>query len=90
MILIAESPSRRTEYRRYLGNAGEYIARTALTRIINQDVLWPHFGNTAALEKFWALLPDERRKTWGDPIDPMVPVANFDPKNLHDGRLGKT
>ena len=45
----------------------EYIARTALTRIINQDVLWPHFGNTAALEKFWALLPDERRKTWGDP-----------------------
>ena len=24
MILIAESPSRRTEYRRYLGNAGLY------------------------------------------------------------------
>ena len=68
----------------------EYIVRTALTRIINQDVLWPHFGNTAALEKFWELLPDERRKTWGDPIDPMVPVADFDPKYLHDGRLGKT
>ena len=68
----------------------EYIARAALRRIINLDVLWPHFGNTAALEKFWALLPDERRKTWGDPIDPMVPVADFDPKYLHDGRLGKT
>ena len=25
MILIAESPSRRTEYRRYLGNAGYYV-----------------------------------------------------------------
>ena len=46
--------------------------------------------NTAALEAFWALSPDERRKIWGDPIDPMVPLADFDPKYLHDGRLGKT
>ena len=29
MILIAESPSRRTEYRRYLGNAGLCIYRLA-------------------------------------------------------------
>ena len=43
----------------------EYIARMALARIISQDALWPHFGNTAALEKFWALSPDERRKNWG-------------------------
>ena len=68
----------------------EYIARTALARIISQDALLPHFGNTAALEAFWALSPDERRKIWGDPIDPMVPLADFDPKYLHDGRLGKT
>ena len=68
----------------------EYIARTALARIISQDALWPHFGNTAALEQFWALSPDERRKNWGDPIDPMVSVADFDPKYLHDGHLGKT
>ena len=68
----------------------EYIARTALVRIISQDALWPHFGSTAALETFWALSPDQRRKIWGNPIDPMVPLANFDPKYLHDGRLGKT
>ena len=68
----------------------EYIARTALARIIRQDALWAHFGNTAALETFWALSSDERRKICGGPIDPIVPLADFDPKNLHDGRLGKT
>ena len=68
----------------------EYIARTVLVRIISQDSLWPHFGNTAALERFWALSLDERRKHWGDPIDPMVSVADYDPKYLHDGHLGKT
>ncbi len=67
----------------------EYIARTALARIVGQDALWPHFGNTAALEKFWALSPDERRRVWGNPIDPMTPLADFDPKYLHDGHLGK-
>ena len=68
----------------------EHIARTVLVRIISQDALWPHFGNTAALEKFWTLSPYARREIWGDPIDPMVPVADFDPNYLHDGRLGKT
>ena len=68
----------------------EYIVRTALARIISEEALWPHFGNTAALERFWALSPDKRRRKWGDPIDPMVPVAEFDSKYLHDGRLGKT
>lgn len=67
----------------------EHIARAALARVVNQDALWPHFGNTAALEKFWALTPDERRKIWGDPIDPMASIADFDPKYLHDGHLGK-
>jgi len=68
----------------------EYIVRTALARIVSHDALWPHFGNTEALEKFWALSADERRKIWGDPVDPMVSVADFDPKYLHDGHLGKT
>ena len=68
----------------------EYIARRALARIISNDALWAHFGNTAALEAFWSLSPDERSKVWGDPIDPLEPLANFDPKYLHDGRLGKT
>jgi len=68
----------------------EHIVRTALARIVNHDALWRHFGNTQALEKFWALSADERRKIWGDPIDPMVSLADFDPKYLHDGQLGKT
>lgn len=68
----------------------EYIVRMALARIVGQDTLWPLFGNTAALSKFWALSADERRTIWGGPIDPMVSVADFDPKYLHDGHLGKT
>ena len=68
----------------------EYIVHTALARIISRDALWPHFGNTAALERFWALAPHERWKIWGDPIDPMVSVKGFDPEHLHDGHLGKT
>ncbi len=67
----------------------EYIARSTLARIINQEVLWLHFGNTVALKKFWALSSDERRRIWGDPIDPMDPVEDFDPQYLHDGHLGK-
>ena len=68
----------------------EYIARTALVRIISNEALWPHFVNTAALKAFWALSRDERREHWGDPIDPMVSIAEFDPDHLHDGHLGKT
>lgn len=68
----------------------EYIARMALARIVGQDALWPHFGNTSALKKFWALSADERRTIWGDPIDPMVSIADFDPRYLHDEHLGKT
>jgi hypothetical protein len=67
----------------------EYVARTTLARIVVQDALWAHFGNTAALEKFWALTPDERRKLWGDPIDPLTTLADFDARHLHNGHLGK-
>ena len=68
----------------------EYIARTALARITSHDALWRHFGNTAALEEFWAFSPNERRKIWGDPIDAGAPIVDFDPKYLHDGHLGKS
>ena len=67
----------------------EYIARAALVRIISQDTLLMHFGNSVALENFWALSPDERQKNWGDPINPMLSVADFDPKYLRDADLGK-
>jgi hypothetical protein len=66
----------------------EYIARTALARVIGDAALWPHFGNTPALEKFWALTPAERKKVWGDPIDPLTAIADFDPQYIHDGLLG--
>ena len=66
----------------------EYIARTALARISSQNGLWRHFGNTAALGKFWALSSGARREIWGDPIDPMVPLRDFDPDDLSDEMLG--
>jgi hypothetical protein len=48
----------------------EFIARTALVRIVLKPKLWPHFANTTALQKFWALEEPQRRALWGDPIDP--------------------
>ena len=68
----------------------ECIVRSALARIVCNDALWPHFGSTTALNVFWSLSPDEQRNIWGDPIDPLEALAEFDPKYLHDGRLGKT
>jgi hypothetical protein len=66
----------------------EYIARAALARVIGNDTLWSDFGNTPALEKFWGLTPAERANIWGDPIDPLAAVADFDPQYIHDGLLG--
>ena len=68
----------------------EFVVRSALARIIGNDALCANFGNTAALEAFWSLSPDERSDVWGDPIDPLEPLEDFDPRYLHDGRLGKT
>lgn len=66
----------------------EYIARSALVRIIGSGSLWPHFGNTPALERFWALTPAERTKIWGDSFDPIAAVADFDPRYINDAMLG--
>ena len=68
----------------------EYIARSALARIICNEALWPHFGNTAALDEFWSLSLDKQRSVWGDPIDPLEALAEFNPEYLHDGHLGMT
>jgi hypothetical protein len=67
----------------------EHIARTAVARAIGDDARWPHFGNTPALEKFWALTPAERKKIWGDAINPLAAIADFDPQYIHDGLLGR-
>ena len=67
----------------------EHVARTALARVIGDQTLWPHFANTAALERFWSLTPSERKTIWGSPIDPYVAIADFDPQYIHDGLLGR-
>jgi hypothetical protein len=66
----------------------EYIARTAIGRIIGDNSLWPHFSNTAALDRFWALPAAERTKIWGAPTDPLAAIADFDPQFIDDGMLG--
>lgn len=67
----------------------EHIARTALARVIGDNALWAHFGNTPALERFWALAPAERTRIWGNPIDPLAAIVDFDPQYIHDGLLGR-
>jgi hypothetical protein len=66
----------------------EYIARAALARIIGEPTMWPHFGNTPNLEKFWSLPPPDRQQLWGPPVDPLAAVAEFDARYINDGQLG--
>jgi hypothetical protein len=66
----------------------EYIVRSTLVRILLDSKLWPHFANTTALQAFWACDGQERRKLWGDFIDPNDALADFDPRYIHDGHLG--
>jgi hypothetical protein len=65
----------------------EHIARTALARIVGNERLWPHFANRAGLEGFWALPPDEQRKIWEPPIDPLEALKEFDPTYIQDNDL---
>lgn len=67
----------------------EHIARTSLARIVGDDTLRSHFANTSTLAKFWALSADERKAIWGDQIDPLDAIADFDPEKIHDGQLGR-
>ena len=66
----------------------EHIARTALARIMGDGTLWPHFANTSALATFWGLSGAERQRVWGEPINPLDAVADFDPAYIHNGVLG--
>ena len=66
----------------------EYIARSALVRILLDSKLWPHFTNTDALKAFWALSESERRTLWGAAINPVDALADFDPRYISDAQLG--
>jgi hypothetical protein len=66
----------------------EYIARTSISRIIENPTLWPHFANTTSLGAFWSLADTEKRKLWGNSIDPLAAIAEFDPKYIDNSALG--
>jgi hypothetical protein len=66
----------------------EYIARSALVRIVLDGNLWPHFANTPALQSFWALDDPQRRALWGATINPSDALADFDPRYISDAQLG--
>jgi hypothetical protein len=67
----------------------EHMARTCLNRIVDNKALWPHFANTTSLAAFWALPDAERKRIWGDPIDPMTSLAEYEAKYINDAALGK-
>jgi len=46
------------------------------------------FRKQSALAIFWALPAADRQRIWGNRIDPMDAIADFDPKYIHDGLLG--
>jgi hypothetical protein len=66
----------------------EYIARSALVRILLEPRLWSHFANTTALQAFWALDNRRRRALWGAAINPTDALADFDPRYISDADLG--
>ena len=65
----------------------EFVARTALQRIMGNEGLWPHFANRNGLEQFWALTADEQRAIWGAPVNVLEPLADYEPEYIHDGNL---
>jgi hypothetical protein len=67
----------------------EFIARSALVRIMLEPKLWPHFANTPALQAFWVLDDQQRRALWGSTINPADALADFDPRYISDAQLGR-
>ena len=67
----------------------EYIARSSLVRIIQNENLWSHFMNTPALQLIWNLDRPKRERLWGYPIDPYDAVADFDPQYILNADLGQ-
>ena len=66
----------------------EYIARSALVRILLNVRLWAHFANTDALKAFWAQSESDRQVLWGAPVDTNAAIAEFDPRYISNADLG--
>jgi hypothetical protein len=65
----------------------EHIARTTLSRIAHNEHLWKHFTNKTALADFWAKPEAERQAIWGNPVDPMVALTEFEERFLPPAQL---
>jgi hypothetical protein len=59
----------------------------ALARIVLNEHLWPHFTSKAAMANFWTKSAVERQLIWGDPIDPMNALEEFDERNLPEAQV---
>lgn len=65
----------------------EYLSRSVLARILNDAALCEHFGTADAVDRFWAMVPSERRCIWGMPIDPCCALEGFEPDRYTDAEL---
>ena len=65
----------------------EQIARTTLARILRDPSLWAYFGNTAGLTQFWAMQKADQQALWGQPVNPLNALVDFEEKYLNDGAL---
>jgi hypothetical protein len=66
----------------------EYTCRSIIAHIIENEHLWSHFGTAESVDSFWRLEPQERRRLWGDPIDPMQGIEGFDESMFSNSDLG--
>jgi hypothetical protein len=67
----------------------EYIARSALVRILSDPYLCAHFGSAATLASFWSISTEERQRIWGSAIAPMDVISDFEEAFVTDAQLGK-
>jgi hypothetical protein len=65
----------------------ENIARATMAKIIGNQMLCTHFANSPALEQYWSMDSSERRRIWGNAIDPLQAVVDFDPLLIGDEEL---
>jgi len=67
----------------------EHVARSALVRILETELLWEHFKTKESLLAFWELPLSDRETLWGETVDPMDGIKGFDETQYSDAELGK-